>query len=55
MKGLENGGDVIIFSHPHQDPSSAVLYVLKPLKAIAWDPDEEVRCNNPAWRRQKHG
>ena len=32
---------MIKLSHPHQDPSSAVLNVLEPLEALARDPDEE--------------
>ena len=32
---------MIKLSHPHQDPSSAVLYILEPLEALARDPDEE--------------
>ena len=32
---------MVIFSHPHQDPCSAVLNVLEPLEAFAGDPDEE--------------
>ena len=35
------GVDVFIFAHPHQDPGSAVLYVLELLDALARDPDEE--------------
>ena len=38
---MENGSDVIVFAHPHQDPSCAVLDVLELLKALAWGPDEE--------------
>ena len=34
-------GDMIIFAHPHQDPSSAVLNVLELLDAFVEDPDEE--------------
>ena len=41
VKGTEDGCDMIIFPHSHQDPSSAVLYVLEPLKALARDPDEK--------------
>ena len=41
VKGFEDGGDVFIFAHPHQDPGSAVLYVLELLDALARDPDEE--------------
>ena len=32
---------MLIFSHSHQDPSSAVLYVLELLKALARGPDEK--------------
>ena len=32
---------MVVFSHPHQDPSSAVLNVLEPLEALTRDPDEE--------------
>ena len=28
-------------THPHQDPGSAVLYVLELFEALARDPDEE--------------
>ena len=38
---MEDGSDVLIFAHPHQDPSCAVLYVLELLKALARGPDEE--------------
>ena len=38
---MEDGSDVLVFAHPHQDPSSAVLYVLELLKALARGPDEE--------------
>ena len=41
VKGFQDGGDVVIFAHPHQDPGSAVLYVLEHLDALAKDPDEE--------------
>ena len=41
VKRTEDGCDVVIFSHPHQDPGSAVLDVLEPLKALARDPDEK--------------
>ena len=33
---------MIVFAHPHQDPSSAVLYVLQSLDGFAGDPDEEL-------------
>ena len=32
---------MVIFAHPHQDPSSAVLDVLELLDAFVRDPDEE--------------
>ena len=32
---------MIIFAHPHQDPSGAVLDVLELLDAFFRDPDEE--------------
>ena len=32
---------MFIFAYPHQDPGSAVLYVLDLLDALARDPDEE--------------
>lgn len=32
---------MIEFLHPHQDPSSAGLYVLELLNALARDPNEE--------------
>ena len=32
---------MVIFAHPHQDPSSAVLYVLELPDAFVRDPDEE--------------
>ena len=41
VKGFEDGVDVFIFAHPHQDPGSAVVYVLELLDALARDPDEE--------------
>ena len=40
MEGMKNGCDVVV-SHPHQDPSGTVLYVLELLKAPARSPDEE--------------
>ena len=41
VKGFEDGGDVLKFAHPHQDPGSTVLYVLELLDALVRDPDEE--------------
>lgn len=32
---------MVIFAHPHQDPSSAVLNVLQLLKVFVRDPDKE--------------
>ena len=32
---MEDGSDVLIFSHSHQDPSSTALYVLELLKVLA--------------------
>ena len=31
VEGFEDGGDMIVFAHPHQDPGSAVLDVLQSL------------------------
>ena len=41
VRSFQDGGDKIIFAHPHQDPGSAVLNVLQSLHALARDPDEE--------------
>lgn len=41
VQGVEDGGDVLMFTHPHQDPGSAVLNILEPLKTLVRDPDEE--------------
>ncbi len=41
MERFKDGSDMIIFAHPHQDPSSTVLNVLQLLQAFARDPDEE--------------
>ena len=38
---MENGGNVLIFPHSHQDPSSRVLDVLKHLQTLARDPNEK--------------
>ncbi len=38
---FEDGSNMFIFAHPHQDPSSSVLDVLKLLNAFARDPNEE--------------
>jgi len=37
---VEDGGDVLIFPHSHQDPSRIVLNVL-PLNAFAGDTNEK--------------
>lgn len=31
VQSAEDGGDVVMFTHSHQDPGSAVLKVLEPL------------------------
>lgn len=41
VQRVEDGGDVLVFTHPHQDPGSAVLNVLEPLETLARYPDEE--------------
>lgn len=41
VKRFHDGGDVIMFVHPHQDPGSGVLDVLESLDALARNPDEE--------------
>ncbi len=41
MERFKDGRGIIIFVHPHQDPSSTVLNVLQLLEAFARDPDEE--------------
>ena len=46
-KGFEDGGDVLKFAHPHQDPGSTVLYVLELLDALARDPDECIAVIQP--------
>ena len=38
---MKDGSDVVIFTYPHQDPSSTVLDVMEPLEALARNPDEE--------------
>lgn len=38
---MEDGGDVLMFAHSHQDPSCRVLNVLQPLQALARDPNEK--------------
>ncbi len=41
VQSAKDGGDVLMCTHSHQDPSSAVLDILEPLEALARDPDEE--------------
>lgn len=41
VKIAEDGRDVIVFPHPHQDPGSAVLYILELFDAPARNPNEE--------------
>lgn len=41
MERFEDGCDVVVLLHAHQDPSSTVLNVLQLLDVLAWDPDEE--------------
>ena len=41
MERFEDGCDVVVLPHPHQDPGSTVLNVLQLLDVLAWDPDEE--------------
>lgn len=41
VQRAEDGGDMFMFPHPHQDHGSAVLHILELLKAPARDPDEE--------------
>ena len=41
VKFMEDWCDVLRFTHPHQDPGSAVLNVLQSLQAPTRDPDEE--------------
>lgn len=38
---ISGWGNMVIFVHPHQGPSSAVLNVLELANALARDPDEE--------------
>lgn len=41
VQGVNDGGDVPMFTYPHQDPGSAVLNILEPLKALFRDPNAE--------------
>lgn len=41
MQGVNNGGDVLVFTYLHQDLGSTVLNILEPLKALFRDPDAE--------------
>ena len=40
VEGFEDGCDVVVLPHPHQDPGSTILDVLQLLDVLAWDPDE---------------
>ena len=42
VEGFEDGCDVVVLSHSHQDPRSTVLNVLQLLDVLVGDPDE--RC-----------
>lgn len=41
VQSVKDAGDVCMFTHPHQDPDSAVLSVLELWKALARVSDEE--------------
>lgn len=41
VQAVKDGSGVLMFTHLHQDPGSAVLNILEPLKALVRDPDEE--------------
>jgi hypothetical protein len=41
VEGFEDGCDVVVLPHPHQDPGSTILDVLQPLDVLSGDPDEE--------------
>lgn len=41
VQGVKDEGDVIVFTHPHQNPGRAILNALELLKGLARDPDEE--------------
>lgn len=41
VQGMKDGGDVLMFTHPHNDPVSAILNILKSLEALARYPNEE--------------
>jgi hypothetical protein len=41
VEGFEDGCDVVVLPHPHQDPGSTILDILQPLDVLAGDPDEE--------------
>lgn len=38
---MKDGGDMFMFTHPHQDPDSAVLNILEFLETLSRSPDEE--------------
>ena len=41
MKFFEGGSDVVVLTLPCQDPSSAILNILKLLKVFSRDPNKE--------------
>ena len=41
VEGFQDGCDVVVLPHPHQDPGSTVLNVLQLLDVLTWDPNEE--------------
>ena len=41
VEGFEDGCDVLVLPHPHQDPGSTILDVLQTLDVLSGDPDEE--------------
>ena len=41
MKCFEGGSDAVVLTHPRQDPSSAILDILKLLKVFTRDPNKE--------------
>ena len=41
VEGFEDGCDVVVLPHPHQDPGSTILDVLQTLDVLSGDPDEE--------------
>ncbi|CAL8399363.1 unnamed protein product [Arctogadus glacialis] len=47
VEGFEDGCDVVVLPHPHQDPGSTILDVLQPLDVLAGDPDECIAVVQP--------